>query len=89
MVSLYEAVKLTGRLDRDDDIVYLKNDKKNDKKNDDLFGRNTPDEILTVKQLKEKYDLRRTKVVRIAPYFCCMDYEGQLLVIKEAGNGKN
>lgn len=85
MVSLYEAVKLTGRLDRDDDIVYLKNNKKDD----DLFGRNTPDEILTVKQLKEKYDLRRTKVVRIAPYFCCMDYEGQLLVIKEAGNGKN
>ena len=85
MVSLYNAVKLVGRLDKDDDIIYLKRDKKDD----DLFGRNTPDEILTVKQLKEKYDLRRTKVVRIAPYFCCMDYEGQLLVIKEAGNGKN
>ena len=50
-----------------DNIIYLKRDKKDD----DLFGRNTPDEILTVKQLKEKYDLRRTKVVRIAPYFCC------------------
>lgn len=85
MVSLYNAVKLVSRLDKDDDIIYLKRDKKDD----DLFGRNTPDEILTVKQLKEKYDLRRTKVVRIAPYFCCMDYEGQLLVIKEAGNGKN
>ena len=52
MVSLYDAVKFTGRLDDD---------------------KNTPDEILTVKRLKETYGLRYTKVVRIAAYFGCED----------------
>lgn len=85
MVSLYDAVKLTGRLDDDKDTVYLKKHGNDDT----LFSKNTPDEILTVKRLKETYDLRHTEVVRIAAYFCCGDYQGQLLVIKEDIDGKN
>lgn len=85
MVSLYNAVKLTGRLDDDKDTVYLKTHRNDDT----LFSKNTPDEILTVKRLKETYDLRHTEVVRIAAYFCCGDYQGQLLVIKEGIDGKN
>lgn len=85
MVSLYDAVKLTGRLDDDKDTVYLKKHRNDDT----LFSKNTPDEILTVKRLKETYDLRHTEVVRIAAYFCCEDYQGQLLVIKEGIDGKN
>ena len=54
MVSLYNAVKLTGRLDDDKDTVYLKTHRNDDT----LFSKNTPDEILTVKRLKETYDLR-------------------------------
>lgn len=77
MVSLYDAVKLTGGLDDDASLVYLKKDSSDDT----LFAKNTPDEILTVKQLKEKYDLRHTQVVRISAYFCCYEYKGQLLVI--------
>lgn len=85
MVSLYDAVKLTGRLDDDKDTVYLKKHRNDDT----LFSKNTPDEILTVKRLKETYDLRHTEVVRIAAYFCYGDYQGQLLVIKEDIDGKN
>lgn len=85
MVSLYDAVKLTGRLDDDKDTVYLKKHRNDDT----LFSKNTPDEILTVKRLKETYDLRHTKIVRIEAYFCCGDYQGQLLVIKEDIDGKN
>lgn len=85
MVSLYDAVKLTGRLDDDKDTVYLKKHRNDDT----LFSKNTPDEILTVKRLKETYDLRHTEVVRIEAYFCCGDYQGQLIVIKEGIDGKN
>ena len=49
MVSLYDAVKLTGRLDDDKETVYLKKHRNDDT----LFSKNTPDEILTVKRLKE------------------------------------
>lgn len=34
-----------------------------------------------LKQIKQKYDLRRTKVTNIKPYFCCEDYAGFLLTI--------
>ena len=69
MVNLYDAVKLTGRLDDDKDTVYLKKHRNDDM----LFSKDRPDEILTVKRLKETYDLRHTEVVRIAAYFCCGD----------------
>ena len=85
MVSLYDAVKLTGRLDDDKDTVYLKKHRNDDT----LFSKNTPDEILTVKRLKETYDLRHTEVVRKEAYYCCGDYQGQQHVIKEDIDGKN
>lgn len=72
MVSLYDAVKLTGRLDDDKDTVYLKKHRNDDT----LFSKDMPDEILTVKRLKETYDLRHTEVVRIEAYFCCGGLSG-------------
>lgn len=77
-VDLYTALVLIESLGDDRNLVFLK------KQGNGLLP--NPDEILTVKQVKEKYDMRRTRVTRIVPYFCCEDYEGLLLFITDGRN---
>lgn len=72
MVDLYTALKLIGLFDKPGEIVYLR-------RSDDDTPRAT--EILSVKAVKEKYDLRHTSVVAISPYFICYEYEGILLTV--------
>ncbi len=63
MIDLYTALRLAGISDKE--CVYLAN-------------RAFPDgyEILTGRQIKEKYDLRKVKVSHIRPWLLCEDYEG-------------
>lgn len=85
--DLYTALKFIDSLDNDNRMVYLR------KEDSPLCGiyKYKPDSILTVKQVKEKYDMRKTKVIRIDPYFCCHEYEGLVLTVtkQEEHNGKD
>lgn len=72
MVDLYTALKLIREFDCDDRIVRLR------KANQIFCGEF---ETLTVREIKNKYDMRQTKVTEICPYFCCGDYDGFLLTI--------
>lgn len=74
MVDLYTALKLIDVLDKDWELVYLR------EPGDQPDYR--PAKTLTVKQVKDRYDMRRTKAVKVAPYFCCQEYEGMLITIK-------
>lgn len=76
MVDLYTVLKMICVLGHPDRVVYMRQPE------DEPEYRAT--EIMTVKEVTEKYDLRSTKVKRIDPYFICGEYEGVLLtVIKE------
>lgn len=72
MIDLYTALKLVNAFDSEKEIVHLR-------KKDQIFK--SEYELLTVKQIKEKYDMRKIKVIEICPYFCCGDYEGFLFTI--------
>lgn len=39
--------------------------------------------FLTGKGVRDRYDLRRTKVERLRPRFVCGEYEGWILQVKE------
>lgn len=73
MIDLYTALKLMGDFNSNSSLVHLKNSQ-------NKYGFN---EHLTVKEVKDKYDLRKTKVIEISPYFCCECYGGFLLTIQE------
>ena len=65
MTTLKEAFKLCCI--KDNEIVWLYDDPE-----EPLFGR-CP---MTGKQIREKYDMQRTSVIKIAPHFIGGDYEG-------------
>lgn len=76
MIDLYTALRLTGI--SDEDCVYLANQA-------------LPDghEIMTGRNIKEKYDLRKVKVTHIRPWFICEDYEGwkfEIVLPKQPGH---
>lgn len=72
MIDLYTAMKLTN-LFQSNDTVHLR-------RKGQMFK--SEYEILTVNDIKNKYDMRRTKVTKICPYFCCGEYEGLLFTIQ-------
>lgn len=74
MIDLYTVLKLINALDSDEEIVHLR-------RKEQIFK--SEYELLTVRQIKNKYDMRKTKVVEILPYFCCGDYNGFLLTIED------
>lgn len=80
-VDLYTALKLMDVFDDDGELIYLR------EKKDPMYR---PTEILTVKQVKDRYDLRKMKVINIRPYFICQEYEGILLTLadKEISYGR-
>ena len=80
MITLYTALKLTGLFDRPDDIVYMQ---QKEGPMPDI------DRIMSVRSVKEKFDLRAVKVTRIAPYFCCNEYEGMMFTIREGQKSEN
>ena len=61
MITLKEAFKLTAVSDQE--VVYLEEKGQEQK-------------IMTVRQVKEKYDLKATKVVKIYPKFSEFDFKG-------------
>ena len=72
MIDLKKALKLTDC--RSDEVVFLKwEDKKL--------------EILTVVDIRNKYDMRRVKVTKIKPKFYKYDYAGMEFEVKE-GKGE-
>lgn len=73
MIDLYTALKLINIFDSEDIIVYLRT------KN--LFE--IEYEVLTVRRIKEKYDMRKTKVNEMIPYFPDGDYKGMLFTIEK------
>lgn len=73
--DLYTMLQLMDVLKKDDEIVYIR--KENDERT------NKPSIIISVKELKEKWDLRKTKVTGITDYWCCCEFEGMLLTVKE------
>lgn len=70
VISLYIVLKILTLFDHPEEIVHLRHP-----------GDNGPGEPLTVKQVTEKYDLSREKVIKIEPYFCCGEYEGMLITL--------
>lgn len=72
MIDLYTAFKLTKI--GDNEIVYLKD------KDQPYRGEH---KILNGKEVKEQYDMRKTKVIEIGPYFSFEgDYEGMMFTIR-------
>lgn len=71
MIDLYIAFKLCNI--SDDEIIHLRRENQ-------IFK--SEYEVLTGKQVKNKYDMRKIKVIEIIPYFLCGDYEGFLFTIK-------
>lgn len=39
---------------------------------------------MTLKDVRDKYDMQKTMVTRISPYFCCGDFEGLAFEIKKS-----
>ena len=74
-IDLYTVLHLIDVFDSNDTIVYLK-------KQGEL-PLHKPSEIITVKEVKDKYDLRATKVSLIEEYWCYYEYEGFLLNITD------
>lgn len=74
MISLYDALRITKRLESNEEIIYLKygND-----------GSRYADEIRTVAEIKEKYDLRNTKVRTIDAYLPNGEYRGMLFTLAQ------
>lgn len=71
MIDLYTAFKLCDI--SDDEIIHFR-------RKNQIFK--SEYEILTGKQVRNKYDMRKTKVINITSYFLCGDYEGFLFTIK-------
>lgn len=74
-IDLYTALHLIDVFDSDEEVVYIR------KESDEPSYR--PSIIITVKHVKESYDLRNTKVTNIQPYWSCYEYEGLLLTIAD------
>lgn len=72
-IDLYTALALTDTT-CDNDIVYLRTSKSDIRR---------PETIMTLRQVKEQYDMRRTIVTKIEPYFNCGEYEGILFTVKK------
>lgn len=76
MINLYTALRLAGI--SDEDCVCLTNK---------IFPCGY--EIMTGRNIKEKFDLRKVKVTRIRPWFICEDYEGwkfEIVLPKQPGH---
>ena len=71
MIDLYTAFKLTNIIDSE--IIRLR------RKNQIFMSKY---ETLTGREVKNKYDMRKTKVIEILPCFCCGDYEGFIFTLK-------
>lgn len=80
-VDLYTVLHMTDIFDKDRELVYMRRD--------DDMPTNRPTIIATVSAVKKQYDLRKTKVVHITPYFQCGDYEGLLFTVTEKGSSAN
>lgn len=63
MLDLYTALRLTRT--SDNECVYL-------------IKKSFPDryEVLTGRRVKEKYDVRKVKVIHILPWVICGDFQG-------------
>lgn len=72
-ISFKTALQITGDFSKDNDLIHIKKT--------DTPDHMVPD-VMTVKQAKDKYDLKKEKVVRIESYFVCGDYAGYLYVLK-------
>lgn len=73
MVTLKEAINLFDL--KDDDIIYLV------KRRHETFV-----EPLTIRKIREKYDMKRTMVLKIYPFhFRYSDSQDYELIIKEDG----
>lgn len=70
MISLKEAIKLT-ELSRDD-ICYMRNE------GDDRYDV----QIMSVKKIIDKFDMKNTMVTRILPRFSYSGYEGVEFTIR-------
>ena len=76
-VDLKTVLMLTD-VAEDEDLVYLRHPED--------VPEHMPGKILTLKQVREKYDLCRTKVIKIGTYFCGDKHEGILLTITKGGS---
>lgn len=77
MITLKEALRLC-RID-DDEVVHLCD------RIEDMPMWSWP---MTGRETKNKYDLKRTMVTAIFPYFCCGEYEGFAFVVDNPNKEK-
>lgn len=71
--DFYTVLHMIDAFEDDDELIYLR------KPEDGMPYRAA--RILTVREVKNKYDLRRTKVIDIRPYFRNGECAGLLLTI--------
>lgn len=79
-IDLYTAFQLTGI--SNDEIIRLRD--ANDKSKANHW-------LMTGRQVRERYDMRRTKVVKILPYISVSDgnFEGFLFTVTDSNKGEN
>ena len=69
MISLKTALELTQP---NNDLIYLR-------RKNQIFR--SEYEALTIEEVKEKYDIKKIKVIEIFPYFVDGEYDGLLFTI--------
>ena len=69
MVTLKEAIALCDI--RENEVVFLRKD-------GESYLTTIP---MTLKEIRNKYDMKRTMVSKISPHFCCEDFKGMELAI--------
>lgn len=76
MITLKEAFRLCKVDGRE--VIYL-----SDKPEE--HGSWSQSWPMTGKQVKDRYDMRNTKVIAIEPHYCCCEFVGFKFVIREEG----
>ena len=72
MITLKEAMIVCDV--KTDEVVYII-------QNVRPLPRTTP---MTLREIRNKYDMKNTMVTRISPYFCCNEFEGMAFEIKNS-----
>lgn len=72
-ISFKTALQITGDFQKDKDVVWVTRTSDPEWKGPD---------VMTVKDAKDRFDLKKEKVTRIKSYFLCGDYSGYLYTLK-------
>lgn len=70
-ISLYTALHITDVFHRTNEVIYLE------------YQQDKEHVIASVRRIKEAFNLQRTRVSKIRPWFSCGHYEGWIFTIQK------